>query len=94
MLFPVARPSFRENAGEVSERITFIEQTIGDCVDRHSQELAAIRQAHERQAKELAGTKDLHTKAAAEAQRAQAAHLNVAQRLDVLEVRLRQAFDG
>mmetsp|Transcript_33690 Transcript_33690/g.98048 ORF Transcript_33690/g.98048 Transcript_33690/m.98048 type:complete len:184 (+) Transcript_33690:3-554(+) len=78
----------------VNDRIYYLEQLLGDSADKHAQDVAALKAAAEKHARELAGTKDLHARVASDTKQVQATSMNVSQRLDLLEQRLRHAFEA
>mmetsp|Transcript_30169 Transcript_30169/g.76232 ORF Transcript_30169/g.76232 Transcript_30169/m.76232 type:complete len:187 (+) Transcript_30169:3-563(+) len=77
----------------VGERIDYIEQCIGDSADMHVRQLESLKQAHDNHAKDLSLVKDLHGRLSSGQKEVQAKHLSVAERLEVLERRLRHCFD-
>mmetsp|Transcript_83133 Transcript_83133/g.211624 ORF Transcript_83133/g.211624 Transcript_83133/m.211624 type:complete len:270 (+) Transcript_83133:3-812(+) len=78
----------------VGERLAYIEKCIGDSADQQLRELEALKQAHSNTAKDLTSMKDLHGRLSTDNQMAKAKQMSVAERLDLLEGRLKHCFEG
>mmetsp|Transcript_10058 Transcript_10058/g.27079 ORF Transcript_10058/g.27079 Transcript_10058/m.27079 type:complete len:424 (-) Transcript_10058:7-1278(-) len=78
----------------VAERIAYLEQLLGDSADKHTAELEALKTAHEMHGKELALWKDAQSKLSIESKAQSAKHLTTAERLDLLESRLKHCFSA
>jgi len=78
----------------VAERISYLEKLLGDSADKHAQELEALRTAHDMHGKELASWKDAHSKLSSESKAQTAKYMSTAERLDLLESRLKHCFSA
>mmetsp|Transcript_105874 Transcript_105874/g.265100 ORF Transcript_105874/g.265100 Transcript_105874/m.265100 type:complete len:978 (+) Transcript_105874:186-3119(+) len=75
------KAALESNHSSMQDRLGYIEQLLGDSVDKHSKELEALKAAHDRQQASMSKhAKDVETLKAHSAH-----HLTVAERLGLLE---------